>query len=42
VTDVRYGDPGPYPGSDVVLPPLDDGLVGDAQEIDHVLAGLGL
>jgi CubicO group peptidase (beta-lactamase class C family) len=42
VTDVRYGDPGPYPGSDVVLPPLDDGLVGDAQETDHVLAGLGL
>jgi CubicO group peptidase (beta-lactamase class C family) len=42
VTDVRYGDPGPYPGSDVVLPPLDDGLVGDAQELDHVLAGLGL
>ena len=39
VTDVRYGDPGPYPGSDVVLPPLDDGLVGDAQETDHVLAG---
>jgi CubicO group peptidase (beta-lactamase class C family) len=42
VTDVRYGDPGPYPGSGVVLPPLDDGLVGDAQETDHVLAGLGL
>jgi CubicO group peptidase (beta-lactamase class C family) len=42
VKDVRYGDPGPYPGSGVVLPPLDDGIVGDAQETDQVLAGLGL
>jgi len=42
VTDVPYRDPGPYPGSDVFLPPLDDGIVGDAFDWQHAAAGLGL
>ena len=39
VLDVPYRDPGPYPGSDLVLPPLDDGLVGDATDPQDVMAG---
>ena len=42
VDDVPYDDPGPYPGSDLVLPPLDRGVVGDARDVDQVLAGAGL
>lgn len=42
VTDVPYRDPGPYGGSDLVLPPHDSGVVGDAQETDHAVAGLGV
>jgi len=39
VHDVPYKDPGPYQGSDLVLPPLDQGLVGDATDVPEVLAG---
>jgi CubicO group peptidase (beta-lactamase class C family) len=39
VLDVPYEDPGPYPGSDLVLPPADDGLPGDAADVPNVLAG---
>ena len=44
VTDVRprYRDPGPYPGSDVFLPPLDDGVVGDAADWQWAASGLGI
>jgi CubicO group peptidase (beta-lactamase class C family) len=41
VTDKGYEDPGAYPGSDVVLPPPDSGIVGDAQDVEQVAAGLG-
>lgn len=41
VQDVPYSDPGPYQGSDLVLPPADTGIVGDATKTDDVLAGLG-
>jgi hypothetical protein len=41
VTDVPYNDPGEYPGSDLVLPPLDDGIVGDVLDAEQTLAGLG-
>lgn len=42
VTDVPYDDPGPYPGSGLTLPPADDGIVGEALEVDDILAGVGL
>jgi CubicO group peptidase (beta-lactamase class C family) len=42
VRDVPYRDPGPYPGSDVFLPPLDDGIAGDAADWQHAAAGLGV
>ena len=42
VTDVPYRDPGPYPGSDLFLPPLDDGIVGDAQDWQWAAGGLGI
>ena len=41
VTDMPYDDPGEYPGSDLVLPPLDDGIVGDVLDAEQTLAGLG-
>ena len=41
VTDVPYEDPGPYAGSDLNLPPPDDGIVGDAHDVPQVLAGVG-
>jgi CubicO group peptidase (beta-lactamase class C family) len=41
VTDVRYADPGPYPGSETVLPPADQGIAGDAGDPEQVAAGLG-
>jgi len=41
VTDQPYADPGPYESAGLVLPPVDDGIVGDAFELQHVLAGLG-
>jgi CubicO group peptidase (beta-lactamase class C family) len=41
VRDVPYEDPGEYPGSDLVLPPPDDGIVADALDAEQVLAGLG-
>jgi CubicO group peptidase (beta-lactamase class C family) len=40
VRDVPYDDPGPYAGSDLFLPPHDAGVIGDAQETEHVVAGL--
>jgi CubicO group peptidase (beta-lactamase class C family) len=42
VTDVPYRDPGPYKGSDVFLPPLDDGVVGDAADWEWAVSGLGI
>lgn len=42
VTDVPYEDPGPYAGSDLYLPPPDEGIVGDAQDPEHAAAGLGV
>jgi CubicO group peptidase (beta-lactamase class C family) len=42
VTDAHYRDPGPYPGSDVFLPPLDDGVVGDAADWEWAASGLGI
>jgi CubicO group peptidase (beta-lactamase class C family) len=41
VTDKGYKDPGQYPGSDVVLPPPDSGIVGEAQDVEEVAVGLG-
>jgi CubicO group peptidase (beta-lactamase class C family) len=42
VKDVPYADPGPYPGSDVFLPPPDEGIAGDATDWEHAAAGLGI
>ena len=42
VDDVPYADPGPYPGSALVLPPADEGIIGDARDVDQVLAGAGV
>ena len=42
VRDVRYSDPGPYRGSDLFLPPLDDGVIGDAYDWQQAAAGLGI
>ena len=42
VRDVPYRDPGYYRGSDVFLPPLDDGIAGDATDWEHAAAGLGI
>ena len=39
VLDVPYKDPGPYPGSSLVLPPLDQGLIGDAFDVNEVSQG---
>lgn len=41
VKDVPYDDPGPYGGSELYLPPTDAGVIGDAQDVPHVLAGVG-
>jgi CubicO group peptidase (beta-lactamase class C family) len=41
VRDVRYEDPGPYKGSDVYLPPPDDGIAGDARDPEQAAAGVG-
>ena len=42
VEDVPYADPGPYRGSNLVLPPTDEGVLGDAQDVEQILVGLGL
>lgn len=42
VRDVPYEDPGAYKGSDVVLPPPDDGVAGDAHDPEQAVAGLGV
>src|SRR4051794_14216541 len=39
VRDVRYRDPGPYAGSDLVLPTLDQGIAGDAFDTGEVSQG---
>ncbi len=41
VTDVKVSDPGPYQMSAPVVPPLDEGVIGDAQNVDDVVAALG-
>lgn len=40
VTDVPYDDPGPYAGSDPYLPPADDGVIGDARDLDQATQGV--
>ncbi|HSW15409.1 MAG TPA: serine hydrolase [Solimonas sp.] len=42
VKDAGYVDPGPYQSAGLVLPPADDGIIGDAFELQQVMAGLGL
>jgi hypothetical protein len=42
VTDVQFPDPGPYQMGSPTVPPLDDGLVGDARDTEDVMAGLGV
>lgn len=42
VTDVHVPDPGPYKIGAPIVPPTDDGLVGDAAQYGDVLAGLGI
>jgi CubicO group peptidase (beta-lactamase class C family) len=42
VTDVPYRDPGPYRGSNLFLPPLDDGVIGDAADWEWAASGLGI
>jgi hypothetical protein len=39
VTDVAYTDPGAYRDSKLVLPPLDDGILRDARDLEDVAAG---
>jgi CubicO group peptidase (beta-lactamase class C family) len=41
VTDVAYADPGPYMMSGPRITPIDDGLIGDARDVDGAAAGLG-
>lgn len=38
----KYKDPGPYPGSDIYLPPPDDGIAGDALDWEWAASGLGI
>jgi CubicO group peptidase (beta-lactamase class C family) len=40
VTDVPYDDPGPYHSAGTVLPPLDQGIVGDAQDVGSIVDGM--
>jgi CubicO group peptidase (beta-lactamase class C family) len=42
VTDVDVPDPGPYRMSDPAVPPLNEGVIGDAQETGDVMAGAGI
>ena len=42
VTDVRFADPGPYQMGAPTVPPLDQGLIGDARQTEDVLAGVGV
>ena len=42
VTDVHVPDMGPYRGSSLVLPPTNAGMVGDATELNDVMAGAGV
>jgi CubicO group peptidase (beta-lactamase class C family) len=41
VTDVQFPDPGPYKMGAPTVPPIDEGLVGDARQIEDVLAAVG-
>jgi CubicO group peptidase (beta-lactamase class C family) len=40
VTDVPYQDPGPYRSAGTILPPLDQGIVGDAQDVGSIVDGM--
>jgi len=40
VNDVPYTDPGPYQSAGLVLPPLDEGIVGDAQDVGSLVDGM--
>jgi hypothetical protein len=40
VDNVSYSDPGPYHGAGTVLPPLDQGIVGDAQDVGSIVDGM--
>jgi CubicO group peptidase (beta-lactamase class C family) len=40
VTDVPYKDPGSFRDTPLVLPPLNDGIVGDARHAEDVAAGV--
>jgi CubicO group peptidase (beta-lactamase class C family) len=40
VNDVPYADPGPYRSAGTVLPPLDEGIVGDAQDVGSIVDGM--
>ena len=40
VTDVPYDDPGPYHSAGVILPPPDQGLIADAQDVGFVVDGM--
>jgi hypothetical protein len=40
VDDVPYEDPGPYRSAGTVLPPLDRGILGDAQDMSSIVEGL--
>lgn len=42
VTDVNFPDPGPYKMGAPTVPPLDEGLVGDARQTDDVLAAVAV
>ena len=42
VTDVHFPDPGPYEMGAPTVPPLDDGLIGDARNTEDVMAGIGV
>ncbi|MEX2555842.1 MAG: serine hydrolase [Actinomycetota bacterium] len=42
VTDVDVPDPGPYKMGAPIVPPTDDGLIGDALQAEDVAGGLGV
>jgi CubicO group peptidase (beta-lactamase class C family) len=42
VTDVKVTDPGPYQMGAPTVPPVNEGLIGDAQEVGDVMAAVGV
>jgi CubicO group peptidase (beta-lactamase class C family) len=40
VIDVPYEDPGPYRSAGIILPPLDQGIVGDAEDVSSFVDGM--